>query len=79
MMWDAMLLLTPDKLESWKVSFARDGIVYETDEEYYEAMDNFVNFFETLVQIDRRIKDSPNTDDHDGAYLLGEDGRKIIL
>lgn len=39
-------------LEEWKKSFAKMGIVYETDKEYHEAFNNLVGFFDTLIQID---------------------------
>lgn len=34
-----------ESLKKWKETFAKDGIVYETDEYYYEAINNLVGFF----------------------------------
>lgn len=64
-------------LERWKSSFAKDGIVYDTDDEYREAINNLVGSFELLIEIDQKTKqDNSNQDE---LYLLDSDGRKIIL
>lgn len=47
-----MIELTAKQLQEWKDTFAKDGIVYETDEEYREAVYNLVGFFDVLVQMD---------------------------
>lgn len=41
-----------EELNRWKETFAKDGIIYETDEEYKEAVNNLVGFFDVLIQID---------------------------
>lgn len=52
-------------LKKWKTTFAKDGIIYKTDEEYYEAINNLVGFFETLIEIDQKPKSSSaSVDDH---------------
>lgn len=67
-------------LKKWKITFAKDGIVYKTDEEYYEAINNLVGFFEILIEIDQKHKSPPVANDHvDNMCLLDQDGNKIIL
>lgn len=48
--------ISEESLERWKVAFAKDGIEYKTDKEYYEAIYNFTGFIDTLVEIDKRVK-----------------------
>ena len=67
-------------LRKWKATFAKDGIAYKTDEEYYEAINNLVGFFDVLIEIDQKQKSSSiPMNEHDGTYVLDKDGNKIIL
>lgn len=67
-------------LAKWKTTFAKDGIVYETDEEYREAVSNLVGFFEILIEIDQKQKVSPSSEGNTNQmYLLDKDGNRIIL
>jgi threonine dehydrogenase-like Zn-dependent dehydrogenase len=50
--------LSDKDLEHWKDVFAKDGIVYETDDDYKEAVHNLVGFFDVLIEIDQRNKRS---------------------
>jgi len=68
-----------ESLAGWKAAFAKDGVVYQTDEEYYEAIRNFTGFIDTLIEIDRTIKPSDNKDSDRGMYLIDKNGNKIIL
>lgn len=69
-----------DSLARWKTTFAKDGIRYETDGEYREAIHNLVGFFEVLIEIDKANKHTKKSDDNDDQmYLLDKDGNKIIL
>jgi len=52
-----MIELTEKELEDWKKSFAEDGIVYETDDEYREAVRNLVGYFDVLIQMDLATKE----------------------
>lgn len=45
-------ILTDSHLTDWKQSFLKSGIKYETDEEYIEAVNNLVGYFELLIEID---------------------------
>lgn len=44
--------LDAKKLAEWKETLAKSGIIYETDEEYEEALKNLAGFFDVLIQID---------------------------
>jgi len=66
-------------LVKWKATFAKDGIVYKTDEEYYEAIRNFTGFIDTLIEIDKNVKKSEDKSDSKDMYLIDKDGNKIIL
>jgi len=68
-------------LAKWKATFAKDGIVYKTDEEYREAISNLVGFFDILIEIDQKQKNSPPLTDKDdgGMYVFDKDGYKVIL
>lgn len=44
--------ITDKQLEDWKKALAKSNIVYDTDEEYREAMNNLAGFFDVLIQID---------------------------
>lgn len=50
--------LSEKELKEWKENFAKDGIVYETDDEYREAVNNLVGFFDVLIQMDLQQKRS---------------------
>lgn len=69
-----------ESLERWKIAFAKDGVEYETDEEYYEAIQNFTGFIDTLVEIDKRVKadEAAGKLDDGGGYFYDKDGNKII-
>ncbi len=68
-------------LAKWKATFAKDGIVYKTDEEYREAISNLVGFFDILIEIDQKQMNSPDSaiDDDGGMYVFDKDGNKVIL
>lgn len=78
-MHDRLYEIDDESLAGWKAAFAKDGVVYKTDEEYYEAIHNFTGFVDTLVEIDRSLKASENKDGDEGMYLIDKDGNKIIL
>lgn len=70
------------QLARWKKSFAEDGIVYKTDEEYKEAINNLIGFFETLIEIDKQSKKHPekyNRDERGRIFVYDRDGNKVIL
>lgn len=48
--------LSENELNDWKKSFAKDGIVYETDDEYREAVCNLVGYFDILIEMDKSQK-----------------------
>ncbi|HTE57194.1 MAG TPA: hypothetical protein VK694_00465 [Verrucomicrobiae bacterium] len=48
-----MTELTDEQLQRWKEVFAKDGIVYDTDDDYREAVSNLVGYFEILIEMDR--------------------------
>lgn len=48
--------LSDKELAKWKESFAKDGIVYETDDEYREAVRNLVGYFDVLIQMELQQK-----------------------
>lgn len=68
-----------ESLEKWKDSFAKEGVVYDSDEEYYEAIHNLTGFLDILVEIDRTSKHSTEDSVTDEMHLLDKDGNKIIL
>lgn len=45
--------LNVKELKRWKEVFEKDGIVYETDDEYREAVANLVGYFDLLIQMDQ--------------------------
>lgn len=51
-----MVELTDEQLKKWKETFAKDGIIYETDEEYREAVNNLIGYFDVLIQMDLEQK-----------------------
>ena len=74
------MVIDDNDLARWKATFAKDGIKYDTDDEYREAINNLVGFFEILIEIDQKQKVSPSMkSDTDQRYLLDKDGNKIIL
>lgn len=46
------------KLEDIKAMFARMGITYDNDEDYYEAYGNLIGYFDILIQMDLEQKAS---------------------
>lgn len=52
--------LSEIQLEQWKQAFAKSGIIYETAEEYEEAINNLTGFFDVLIQIDLQQKKKAN-------------------
>lgn len=52
--------LAAEQLNEWKITFAKDGIVYDTDDDYREAINNLEGYFDVLIQIDLSLK-SVNT------------------
>ncbi len=77
-MHDKLYEIDDKSLAGWKAAFAKDGITYRTDEEYYEAIRNFTGFIDTLIEIDRSTKQSNRSSD-EGMYLIDKNGDKIIL
>lgn len=51
-----MIELTDKQLDEWKETFANSGIKYETDDEYTEAVNNLIGFFDVLIQMDLKQK-----------------------
>lgn len=51
-----MIELTNEQLKQWKEVFAKDGIVYESDDDYREAVNNLVGYFDVLIQMDLKQK-----------------------
>lgn len=45
--------MSEKRLQSWKDTFAKSGIVYDTDDEYREAIYNLVGYFDLLIQMDQ--------------------------
>jgi hypothetical protein len=72
--------INDEQLERWKKAFAKDGIIYDSDDEYREAISNLVGFFEILIDIDQKSKSSSESSDENGdLYVLDKDGKKVIL
>ena len=75
-----MLSLNPEELQKWKQTFAKDGIVYDSDDDYREAVHNLVGFFEVLIEMDKQQKETPTSDDNDPRmHLVDKNGIKILL
>lgn len=55
-----MIELTNKRLQEWKELLAKDGIHYDTDEEYREAVTNLVGYFDVLIQMDLQQKADKN-------------------
>lgn len=69
-----------ESLEGWKNAFAKDGIVYDSDEEYLDAIHNLVGFVDTLIEVERSLKVSDHSEnDTGGMYVFDSEGNKVIL
>jgi hypothetical protein len=51
-----MKALSPEELQKWKDTFAKDGIIYNSDNEYREAVHNLVGYVELLIEMDQQQK-----------------------
>jgi hypothetical protein len=73
---------TNDKsLKKWKAAFAKDDIVYDSDEEYREAVNNLTSFVDALIEIDKSLKRATYgaKGDRGEMYVIDKFGNKIIL
>lgn len=52
--------LSPEELQKWKDTFAKDGIMYDSDDDYREAVHNLVGYVNLLIEMDQqqRIEES---------------------
>jgi hypothetical protein len=48
--------ITDKQLQDWKKALAKSDIVYDTDDEYREAINNLVGYFDILIQMDLEQK-----------------------
>lgn len=48
--------ITDEQLQDWKKALAKSNIVYDTDGEYREAINNLVGYFDILIQMDLEQK-----------------------
>ncbi|HCR55538.1 TPA: hypothetical protein DIV49_01065 [Candidatus Saccharibacteria bacterium] len=48
--------ITDKQLDDWKKALAKSNIIYDTDEEYRDAMSNLTGFFNILIEIDLQQK-----------------------
>jgi hypothetical protein len=48
--------MSEKRLQSWKDTFAKSGIVCDTNDEYREAIYNLVGYFDILIEMDTRQK-----------------------
>lgn len=48
--------LSPEELQRWKDTFAKDGIMYDSDDDYREAVHNLVGYVNLLVEMDQQQK-----------------------
>ena len=55
--------ITDKQLEDWKNALAKSNIIYDTDDDYKEAMHNLASFFDVLIQIDLEQKCNAGRDD----------------
>lgn len=62
-----MIELTDEQLKQWKEVFAKDGIVYESDDDYREAVNNLVGYFDVLIQMDLKQKAKREQEDSAAA------------
>lgn len=60
--------ITDKQLEGWKNALAKSNIIYDTDDDYREAMHNLVGFFDVLIQIDLEQKRKAG---QDGTQVSG--------
>lgn len=75
-----MLSLAPKELENWSESFAKDGIVYKTDNGCLEATSNLVGLIDLLIEINKNQKEKPTSKDDDPRmYFIDKNGIKILL
>lgn len=49
-------IITDKQLQDWKMALAKSNIVYDTDDEYREAINNLVGYFDILIQMDLEQK-----------------------
>lgn len=57
-----MIELTEEQLKRWREIFAKDGIIYDTDDDYKEAVSNLVGYFEILIEMDLSQKRKAKTE-----------------
>lgn len=75
-----MYEIDEQSLANWKLSFAKGGVAYETDEEYYEAIHNLVGFIDMLIEINRSQMNLGELKDSKGEmYVYTTDGDRVIL
>jgi hypothetical protein len=60
--------ITDKQLVGWKNALAKSNIIYDTDDDYREAMHNLVGFFDVLIQIDLEQKRKAG---QDGTQVSG--------
>lgn len=48
--------ISDKQLDDWKKALAKSNIVYDTDDDYREAMNNLAGFFDVLIQMDLQQK-----------------------
>ena len=48
--------ITDKQLQDWKKALDKSNIVYDTDDEYREAINNLVGYFDILIQMDLEQK-----------------------
>ncbi len=58
-----MIELTDKELDKWKNTFAKDGIVYDSNDEYRQAVNNLVGFFDVLIEMDQQQKNTTTSVD----------------
>ena len=51
-----MIELTNEQLAHWKEALTKDGIVYDSNKEYLEAINNLVGYFDLLIEIEKQQK-----------------------
>lgn len=55
--------LSQNELDKWKETFAKDGIIYESDDDYREAVSNLVGYFDILIRMDQEQKSKMKTEE----------------
>ena len=70
-----------ESLERWKAAFAKDGIEYKTNREYYEAIHNFTGFIDTLIEIEKRLKadEAAGKLDDGGSFFMTRMATKLSI